>query len=366
MLITLPLVPVFMWLIGRYTEERTPGALGGATAPVEPLPRRRTRAADAAGVQPQHGAERRRSREVSERYRQATMGTLRVGFLSGSVLELAATLGVALVAVTVGVRLVDGRLGLQAGLTVCCSRPSCICRCASSARSSTRARTGSRSRSACWRCSMTPCRRRRGERRPFRRAPARHGRLEGVSFAYPSRPGLVLDGLDLTLLPGRDRRARRRERSREEHRRKPAPRLRRAACRSNHRRRRRSRGVRPRRVAAAARLGAAATDDLPRHGRGQHPARRRGASRTSACERRHGSPAPTRSCARFREGYETVVGDGGRPLSAGERRRIALARAFLRDAPLVVLDEPTADLDPESAAVVADAVERLRGGGTCC
>ena len=46
------------------------------------------------------------------------MATLRVAFLSGSVLELAATLGVALVAVTVGVRLVDGGLGFQAGLTV--------------------------------------------------------------------------------------------------------------------------------------------------------------------------------------------------------------------------------------------------------
>ena len=46
------------------------------------------------------------------------MSTLRVGFLSGSVLELAATLGVALVAVTVGVRLVGGSLGLEAGLTV--------------------------------------------------------------------------------------------------------------------------------------------------------------------------------------------------------------------------------------------------------
>ncbi len=52
------------------------------------------------------------------------------------------------------------------------------------------------------------------------------------------------------------------------------------------------------------------------------------------------------------DGYETLVGDGGRPLSAGERRRIALARAFLRDAPLVVLDEPTADLDRESAELV--------------
>jgi ABC-type multidrug transport system fused ATPase/permease subunit len=59
-----------------------------------------------------------------------------------------------------------------------------------------------------------------------------------------------------------------------------------------------------------------------------------------------------------------VVGDGGRPLSAGESRRIALARAFLRDAPLVVLDEPTADLDPESAEAVGRAVERLRRGRT--
>jgi ABC-type multidrug transport system fused ATPase/permease subunit len=67
---------------------------------------------------------------------------------------------------------------------------------------------------------------------------------------------------------------------------------------------------------------------------------------------------------RLPAGYETVVGDGGRPLSSGERRRIALARAFLRDAPLVVLDEPTADLDPESAELVGRAVERLRVGRT--
>ena len=62
------------------------------------------------------------------------------------------------------------------------------------------------------------------------------------------------------------------------------------------------------------------------------------------------------------DGYETVVGDGGRPLSAGERQRIALARAFLRDAPLVILDEPTANLDPESAELVGDG-DRARCGG---
>ena len=60
------------------------------------------------------------------------------------------------------------------------------------------------------------------------------------------------------------------------------------------------------------------------------------------------------------DGYETLVGDGGRPLSAGQRQRIALARAFLRDAPLVILDEPTANLDPLSAELVGEAVERLR------
>jgi ABC-type multidrug transport system fused ATPase/permease subunit len=63
-------------------------------------------------------------------------------------------------------------------------------------------------------------------------------------------------------------------------------------------------------------------------------------------------------------GYETLVGDGGRPLSAGELQRIALARAFLRDAPFVILDEPTANLDTESAVLVADALDRLRDGRT--
>jgi ABC-type multidrug transport system fused ATPase/permease subunit len=63
-------------------------------------------------------------------------------------------------------------------------------------------------------------------------------------------------------------------------------------------------------------------------------------------------------------GYGTAIGDGGRVLSGGERRRIGLARAFLRDAPFVILDEPTADLDPASVAHVAAAIARLRAGRT--
>jgi len=63
-------------------------------------------------------------------------------------------------------------------------------------------------------------------------------------------------------------------------------------------------------------------------------------------------------------GYDTLVGDGGRQLSAGERRRVALARALVRGADLLVLDEPTADLDPESAELVGDAIEELHGEAT--
>ncbi len=67
---------------------------------------------------------------------------------------------------------------------------------------------------------------------------------------------------------------------------------------------------------------------------------------------------------RWPEGLATIVGEGGRGLSGGEARRVALARAFLRDAPLVLLDEPTANLDRDSEAAVLDAIDRLRVGRT--
>jgi ABC-type multidrug transport system fused ATPase/permease subunit len=63
-------------------------------------------------------------------------------------------------------------------------------------------------------------------------------------------------------------------------------------------------------------------------------------------------------------GYDTIVGERGANLSGGERQRIALARAFLRDAPILLLDEATSALDAESEAKVQDALTCLARGRT--
>lgn len=63
-------------------------------------------------------------------------------------------------------------------------------------------------------------------------------------------------------------------------------------------------------------------------------------------------------------GYDTVVGDRGNRLSGGERQRIALARAILKDAPILVLDEATSALDVETEARIKTAIDRLRANRT--
>jgi ABC-type multidrug transport system fused ATPase/permease subunit len=63
--------------------------------------------------------------------------------------------------------------------------------------------------------------------------------------------------------------------------------------------------------------------------------------------------------ARLPEGYDMVVGESGARLSGGQRRRIALARALVRDASIFLLDEPTSDLDASSETVVIDALRRV-------
>jgi ATP-binding cassette subfamily B protein/subfamily B ATP-binding cassette protein MsbA len=67
---------------------------------------------------------------------------------------------------------------------------------------------------------------------------------------------------------------------------------------------------------------------------------------------------------RLPRGYDTVVGERGATLSGGERQRLAIARALLRDAPVLILDEPTSALDAETEGLLLEALERLMAGRT--
>jgi ATP-binding cassette subfamily B protein len=64
------------------------------------------------------------------------------------------------------------------------------------------------------------------------------------------------------------------------------------------------------------------------------------------------------------EGYETKAGEGGARLSGGERQRISLARAFLRNSPILILDEPTSSVDVTTEASIIEATEKLIAGRT--
>src|SRR5262245_29800993 len=362
MLVTLPLVPVFMWLIGRYTEERTRerwlalrSLSGHFLDVVRGLPTLR--------MLNRSRSEAESLGEVGERYRRATMATLRVSFLSGSVLELAATLGVALVAVTVGVRLVGGGLGLQAGLTVLVLAPELYLPLRQLGAHFHASADGLAVAERILELVESPDEVGRGGAVAAPSPALSAVRFEQVSFEYPSRPGLVLDGLDLDLLPG-----------------ETVALVGESGAGKSTVANLLLRLAEP--TAGRVTVGGAHLADCETEAWReklawvpQHPTSCRGTvadnirlGRADATDENVRGAAELAGADEFVRalpgGYETLVGDGGRPLSAGERRRIALARAFVRDAPLVVLDEPTADLDFDSAELVGRAVERLQRGRT--
>src|SRR5699024_12072113 len=68
--------------------------------------------------------------------------------------------------------------------------------------------------------------------------------------------------------------------------------------------------------------------------------------------------------SRLPQGYDTPIGENGARLSGGERQRISIARALLKDAPIILLDEATASLDVENESAVQEALSRLLAGKT--
>ena len=123
--VCLPLVPMFMVLIGRYTADSTAETM----AALERLSDHLAELAEGLPVLIGLGRSRdhaRRLRELGERYHQANLTTLRIAFLSSLALELIATISVALVAVVIGLRLVNGTMDLSDGLLVLLIAPECF------------------------------------------------------------------------------------------------------------------------------------------------------------------------------------------------------------------------------------------------
>jgi thiol reductant ABC exporter CydD subunit len=360
-LATLPLVPVFAILVGTSTQRRarsrwrTLSTLGAHFLDVvEGLPTllvfRRAR------------AQVETIRRVTEEYRRATMATLRVAFLSSAVLEFVATISVALVAVSTGLRLVGGTVDLRTGLVVIVLAPEAYWPLRQLAVHFHDSADGLAAAERVFAILDTPVAPRGstpvGVRCDLTRSSIR---VEALTVTY-GRSSPALAALDLTVAPG-------------EYLGIAGP----SGCGKSTLLGVLLGFVQP----SSGRVllgGTGGTTDLtrvdPDDWRAQIswvPQRpwlaatsvddnvrmaRPDADDAAVATALHLAHA-TGFVEALPRGGSTVLGEGGAGLSAGERQRIALARAFLRDAPLVLLDEPTAHLDPVSEAAVAAAVRRL-------
>ncbi len=356
---TLPLIPVFAILVGLTTQKkmdrqwRTLSVLAAhfldvvAGLPTLKIFGRARAQAD-------------RIREVTDRHRRATMSTLRIAFLSALVLELLSTLSVALVAVSIGLRLVEGGFGLETALLVLILAPEAYLPLRQVGAQYHASVEGLTAAARVFEVLETPLPA-TGDRTDVPDLSRATLRLEGVTVAYDRGP--ALSDFSLTVHPGET-------------------------------------------VALVGPSGAGKStvlsvllgfvqpdsgrvladwDDLaefsPDAWRAQIawvPQRPHLFAGTVAENIRLGRPSASMASVRaaaeaanaleFIEalpaGFDTPLGERGAGLSAGQRQRLALARAFLRDAPLLLLDEPTSNLDVESEAAVIDAVERLKAGRT--
>lgn len=356
---TVPILILFMALIGRGARARANArwramALLGAhfLDVVQGLPTLRAFRRER--------AQERALAEVGERYRAETMSTLRIAFLSALVLELCAMIGTALVAATIGVQLVDGSLGLQAGLTVLLLAPELygpLRQVGQQFHAGADATTASDQifKALETPAAIAPARRPRGTLPD----PAAEGvRFRAVSFSYPGRERPALDGLELELEPGlitallgpsgagKSTLARLLMRLED-------PRSGAVSCG----------GVDLRDIDAARwRALVAWVPQRPTLFAGsvaENIALYRPDAPARQVDRAAADAGVLEFAGALPQGLDTRIGEGGRRLSAGQAQRVALARAFLADRPLVVLDEPTAHLDDVSAGFAADAITRL-------
>lgn len=352
--LTAPLIPLFMILIGRGAERlnreqwatlaRLSATLIDA---VQALPTLRLA-----------GAVRREARRIAhaaELYRRRTMRVLRLAFLSALVLEFLATVSIAMVAVFIGFDLLWGHMTFERGLFILLLAPEFYLplRSLGAHYHARMDALGAADQMAALLDAPEPV------APPAEPAAASGGRaaprvvLDGVRFAYGGGAP-VLDGLSFTLEPGSltalvGASGAGKSTVMALLRGTLAPDA--GILRID--------GLPPTRVAPppawipqAPHLFAGTIADAVRLGRPEAD----DAAVRRAAERAHA----TDFIVRLPDGYATRLGELGAGLSGGEARRIALARAFLMDSPLVLLDEPSASLDHASEEALVAALESLR------
>jgi ATP-binding cassette subfamily C protein CydD len=363
--VTLPLIPVFTVLVRLQTRARTQrqwqllARLGGHFLDVvQGLPTLKLFGRDQAQADVIH--------EVTDEYRSATMATLRIAFLSALVLELSAALATALVAVEIGLRLLAGHVSYQTALLVLLLTPEAYLPLRAVGAQFHASMEGVTAAGRVCDILDEPLPARPSSvapRPPDLRQQTIH--LNAVTLAYDTRQRAALDHVSCAIRPG-DRIV------------LTGPSgagkssllallLRFAAPAEG-------------RITAGPDAVDIADVDLAAWRRQiawvpQHPHLFDG---TVASNIALGQPDATAAgiaraaaaagAAGFIEmlpgGYQAALGERGARLSAGQRQRIALARAFLRDAPLLLLDEPVAHLDPITARQIMDTIERLMAGRT--
>jgi len=353
--VTLPLIPVFGALIGAAARPRAArqwrafaDLSAGLLESLRALPTLKV-----FGREPG-----RRVADLAERHRTETMGALRVAFLSALVLELAAMISIAVVAVAVALRVLDGGLGLEEALLVLILAPEAYLPLRRVSAEFHAAADGAAATDRLLAELDDP-----GFARPAgvpvpRPVPIQ---IRSLTVRRPGR-GTVLDGVDLDVAAG-------------EHLAIVGP----------------SGGGKSTLLAALLgfvepQQGSIVVAGVPLAGTdrraflehvawvGQDPHLFHG---TIADNVRFASPGASDAevAAALRaagagfvealaDGADSPVGERGVLLSAGERARVALARALVRRAPLLVLDEPTAHLDPVAEARVAATLDGLRDGTT--